>query len=784
VSVEAELAQQLTQTRQLTEQLEGAERRGDELNAAFSAARDEWAGLEAQLRSLQAALEQEQRRGAEREQTLARERTTRKDVEQSVASLEASLEELSQLGDAAVQELDAARSEADRQATEARRWRALHQELEQTLDEERKRQQQAAKRSGARDEQVLELEQALARAEQRCRRLESERARLQIEADSAADRRGELAAALHAAEQVQGHAHSGMQLVLGRLETERERADQLESEAAELRSRLQERTDQIVRLTREASREADQARESRRELRRVTAQLEQARQQAAQQVAEREATQPASGSSAQAQQAAAHQVEQLTARLEACTASWQQAEDRCRALADNHAVCRLELEELREQQAAGQRRMVALEAEWQVARWDEQILRQQLESERTEQPRQPGPGGTPVALQKARRRLATARKRVRWLEQGARAHRTEMAEREIRLAEQRAWNQELLEEQAALKKRLFEEQSQKQAFSQALERALSDARRRSAEIAQLQGVLQRCQLEMQELQELQARARPGSAGSADSPDSVDSVDSVTAPRPDSTEEAGETAPAEMQALQTALAERESRIEDLEAVLDTLRRERDSLRREGEQQAGELQRLRERLASSPRTGAGSVPRASERLEELEGICQEEQQRLAQLGRDLDALSGRSRTLVSDLEAERSKARELAEQRAFFESQARRVPELELEMELLRTQEGSLAAPRELTERLTALESRVAEQQAAVQRSEARVSELNNLVGEKEAEILLLHAQNEGMQKQAGLLLDEVRKALVSPEAADPGQTRYLLGRLRAELERMT
>ncbi len=682
-------------------------------------------------------------------------------------SLEASLAELSRLGDVAVQELDAARGEASRQAAEAQRWRERHQELESALAGERTQLEQAQQRSGERDEELDTLRERFTSAERRWQQLETTRQRLELEALETAEQQTQMQEALAAAEQVRAQASAGMQLVLGRLEAERERAERFEQEATELRGRLRERTEQIVDLTREAALEADRARQSRQQLARVTDQLEQARAQAAAAAAAaREAEAQESAPPAPAIDPA--EMERLGSRLEVRAAEAQAAEAQVTALRDANAALQLQLQELRREQAAGQGRMVALEAEWRVARWDEQILRQQLETEQKQRDRLRARAHAEDAeLQQARRRLEILEQRLRFLREGATAHRVEMAEREIRLAEQQAWNQELQGEAQALEQRLSESQQARQSAADALDRALAEARRQTAEVAQLQGVLQRCEQELETLREAeQTRA-------------------TEPPRtPETSAEATETGAAWTPELQVALSERESRIEDLEAVLDTLHRERDILRDREQQQARELQRLRAQLAAGEEVGASSLTEAHQQLGELEALCRQEQERLARVTTDLATLTEGSRALGAELEAERAKARELAEQRAFFESQASRVPELELEMELLRNQEGSLAAPRELTERLATLEQQITEQQALVQHAEARVSELNNLVGEKEAEILLLHAQNEGMQKQAGLLLEQVSKALMGPELSSPDHARSLLGRLHAELERMT
>jgi chromosome segregation ATPase len=181
-------------------------------------------------------------------------------------------------------------------------------------------------------------------------------------------------------------------------------------------------------------------------------------------------------------------------------------------------------------------------------------------------------------------------------------------------------------------------------------------------------------------------------------------------------------------------------------------------------------------------AEALTATRERLSSLEVACRREQARLEDVSGDLQRVTRQAQVLGETMAEERAEAQRVAQEKALLEVQAGRVPELELELELLRTQGGSREPPREMAEQIVQLQQLVQDQRRASEKAVARVDALNDTLGDREAEILLLNAQMEGLQKQATLILEEVRKALVGP-TGDPATLRTLLGQVRGALERL-
>ena len=114
-------------------------------------------------------------------------------------------------------------------------------------------------------------------------------------------------------------------------------------------------------------------------------------------------------------------------------------------------------------------------------------------------------------------------------------------------------------------------------------------------------------------------------------------------------------------------------------------------------------------------------------------------------------------------------------------------MELEIEVLRSQSTSIvggdsAGRVEVAEHLLQEQKLRAEELSS--RSEARITELNNTIGDKDAQILLLHASMESVQKRAGQLAANIQEALGGATPPTGGSTEALLDRVKSELESLT
>ena len=324
-----------------------------------------------------------------------------------------------------------------------------------------------------------------------------------------------------------------------------------------------------------------------------------------------------------------------------------------------------------------------------------------------------------------------------------------MADREVVLAEQQAWNDELNQEVVVLRDTLTRGEADRENLARQISEADDRTKRLSAECARLQGVLERCQHQLGMLQ--------GAASSSG------------APHP---------------GLRAELEVRDSRIEDLEAVLGALRIERQSLRQQNLQQGEEVAQLRGRLDAVPDQGmaAGALSEARERLSALETLCQGEQSRLGDLAADLRQVMRQAQVLGDTLAEERAVSKQILEENSLLEARAGHAAELELELETLRSRASSGVASRETLAQLTLLQQQVEIQRQAMEQARERVRTLNNVIGDREAEVLLLNAQLERLQRQAAQLLGEVRQALREP-VVPPEELRNLLDRLGGGLEQL-
>ena len=169
---------------------------------------------------------------------------------------------------------------------------------------------------------------------------------------------------------------------------------------------------------------------------------------------------------------------------------------------------------------------------------------------------------------------------------------------------------------------------------------------------------------------------------------------------------------------------------------------------------------------------ALQQAYGQLRELEKTCQLEEERLDLLGTSLSRLLDKADDLQSKLVTERLETAENEQQRQALAAQAAKVPELELELELLKSDQATAKL----------LEETRQSAQAASERTEVKVHELNNTIGEKDAEILLLHTTVDGIKKRAGQLTRNIEEALRAP-ATTPEATQSLLDRVKTELDEL-
>ncbi|MDY0002618.1 MAG: hypothetical protein RBU30_15085, partial [Polyangia bacterium] len=683
-------------------------------------------------------------RVAAMEAALAEEQATRQEVEHNLEVLEVSLAELSRLGEMAVRELDAARQEAASHAAETASWKERCEELKELLDEQRS--PRDSESPAARSEEAA-LRQRLQESQAKRLAAEAEQARLQRLAREAHGHKDRLASAVEAAREVQDQATAGMTLVIGRLEAERERADALEREAAGLRKQLRERTDQIVALTREAALEADRARSARRELasyqQRIKQQEAETASSSSPPVVEPEVQVPSSREPSLDQATvAARQVERGAVAGE--------IQDQASDLPKEREECVGRPDEQQGRQSAAEQRMMNLEAEWRVAQWDRALLEERVsELLADREPLLARQRELETDLVEARSRYEGQVRHVAELREGALRHRREMADREVALAEAKAWNSELSGELRSLQENLARQDADRESLARQISDADERAKLLAAERARLQGELERCERELDAQLGQEARA---------------------------------SAPSHR--LSAELQVHASRIEDLETVLDALRAERQTLVEETTRWAGENALLKERLAEASKGGASQrgLDQARARLSSLETLCLEERARLGDLAEDLRQAMRQAKDISGSLAEERATARRLGEEKALLEVRAAKAMELELELDTLRSQPGGAFTSHQALAQLASLQQEAERQAQATEQARERVRALNNVIGDREAEVLLLNAQVEKLQRRAAMLLAEVRRALGEP-GVGPEQMRAVLGNLGRGLEEL-
>lgn len=718
------------------------------------------------------------------EQALQEERQVRGEIEGSLDALESSMRELSAAGERAVQELEAARRSAADQTAEAAQWQQQCEDARRDLHQAREHAAGVARASEVEDmdEIVGQLRSELEEVRAQGVALGAERARLLRQASLAEDGRDAVAERLATAEQAHEATARGMEMVIARLESERERAEGLDREVRDLRARVEERGEFTVNVTREAAVEAQRARQYRRELNEVKAQAESLRSELDRRTAELQeardgleaAGEPAAPTVPPDAGAA---LAPVIRRLEERTTQLQAAQATIRELSDQVGVITAEQQELRRAHAA------AVQGDQGVSDWDAEIQQGMLRTLEAEQVQlQAELQERKRARQEMESRLQHQAERVQELLAGAEQHRLEMADREIALAEQAAWNAELVATEDHRSQYLASAREAQERCAARLAEAQTEAKQLGAQVARLEGKVKRHVAELQELRRSpQAAAAPG----------VDNAE---------IERAMETAIQEAAAfkqqlddVQQALLEREDHIEELEALLDLAKRSRG--------RAPESPKKRETLIGigqdtqeippctpEPKAPAVDLVALQSALDEvrlLEKTCQMEEERIGVLATSLARLGDQAGTLQDQLVSERQKMAEVEQQRLDLAKQAARLPELELELELLKTQSSSEAAQSQradLAERLLLEQKILAEE--AVGCSEERITELNNTIGGKDAEILLLHASMESMQRRARQLVANIQEALRGAAPPSGESTQALLDRVRSELEGLT
>ena len=668
------------------------------------------------------------------EQALVEERQVRAEIETSLDAVETSVRDLSDAGERAVREVESARQEAADQAAEAAKWqrqcedawRDLHQARDRVTGPER------APEPVDMSETVGQLRTELEAVRSQGAALGAERARLMRQASLAEDGRDAVAERLEAAERAHEVTARGMEMVIARLESERERAEALDREVRDLRTRVEERGEFTVKVTREAAAEAQRARQYRRELKEVE-----------------------------------NQAESLRAELDRRTAELQEAREGLEG-AGEPAAPTAPTSSVPEGQG--------------VSDWDAEIHQGRLRTLEADQAQ------VHAELQERKRaqvemeaRLQVQADHVQQLLAGAEQHRLEMADREIALAEQAAWNAEMVAEEELRSRELESAREAKDRCAARLAEAQTEAKHLGVRVARLEGEVVRHVAEVQELRH-QAQAA-----------STSGVDDVERRR--ALEEATREVAAHKQQLDDAnqaLAEREDRIEELEALLDLAKRAKGSVLaspKKRETLIGIGPETQEIPPYTPEPGAPAVDLAALRsaLDEvrlLEKACQMEEERITVLATSLARLGDQAGTLQDQLLSDRQENAEVEKQRLTAASQAARLSELELELEVLRTQaaseEGGDQSQRaDLAERL--LQEQRLRTEEAVGRSETRITELNNTIGGKDAEILLLHASMESMQRRVGRLAANIQEALRGEAPPSGESTQALLDRVRSELE---
>jgi len=700
---------------------------------------DALVGSEAVLGAVQAQLSVEQIDRAAREsqlgvasqeldalkRSLQEERQVREEIERSLDVVESSMGELSTAGERAVQELETARRQAADQAAEAERWqkqcaqtqRELVGALEQAAVAE------SAPHAEEMDKTVGQLRLELEAVRSQGAALGAERARLMRQASLAENGRDAVAERLEAAQRAHEATAVGMEMVIARLESERERAEAFDRELRELRERVEERGEFTVKVTREAAKEAQRASQYRRELAEAKA-----------------------------------QAESLRSELDRRTAELQSAQQG------------LEV-------AAG------VEQGEGVADWDAEIQQEKLRTLEADQAHvQAELKQRRRAQQELEARLQQQVDRVQELLTGAEQHRLEMADREISLAEQAAWNAELVAAQDQTHQELALARQELERREARLTETRFEAKQLAAQIARLEGLAKRRDAERDaELEALRAASATIAADIAEGERAMESA----------LQEAAAFAQ-RLEDTKRALAEREDRIEELQALLELAK----AVKSRGEEPKKKRSTLVgigpdtveiptfKREIAVPAVDLAALRAALDEVGQLEKTCQVEEERIGVLATSLERLGARATALTEQLGSERLKMAEVEQHRGELARQVARIPELELELDRLRTQSSSfggaeLAGRVEVVEQLLQEQKRRAEQLS--KHSEVRITELNNTIGDKDAEILLLHASMESMQRRAGQLAANIQEALGGASAPSGGSTQALLDRVKTELE---
>ncbi len=726
------------------------------------------------------------------EQALRQERQVREEIEISLDGVESSMSELSTAGEQAVRSLEAARREAAAEAGEAVRWQEQCAEAQRELQLARDHAValEAASEAVDMDETVGQLRSELKSVRDQGAALGAERARLMRQASLAADDRDAVAVRLAVAEQAYEATGRGMELVIARLESERERADGLDRETRELRARVQERGEFTVRVTREAALEAQRASQYRRDLAEATDQVQALRLELDHRTAElgsaREAAKASAGVDPAAQTASSGveaDLAPVVRRLEDRTTALQAAQATIRELSDQVGSLTAEHQELRRAHAT------AVQADQGVSDWDAEIQQGKVRRLEADQ----------VALEaklqertQAQRelesRLQGQADHVKELLAGAEQHRLEMADREISLAEQAAWNAELLETGQQTSLDLLSAQEGRDQCEASLMEAQREARQLGTKVARLEGEGIR---RVAELEAFRQESRQESTEAA-----------TTAADTAEIERARDTAIQEAAACAQRLEDRKQihfeqvdRIEELEALLELAKH----AKRRGQTSPKKRETLigvgpdtvklpaYNQESQAPAVDLAALRLALNEVSQLEKTCQMEEERIGVLATSLARLGAQAGRLQEQVVSERQKLAEAELQRRDLASQAARLPELELELELLRAQSsaggGAEQAERaELAERLLLEQTQLGQESA--QNNQARITVLNNTIGDKDAEILLLHASMESMQRRARQLAENIEEALRGAVAPSGGSTQALLDRVRAELEGLT
>jgi chromosome segregation ATPase len=763
---------------------------------------DALAARETVVEAVQAQLAAEQAHGSAREGQLAeaqqelsslersleQERQVREEIERSLDAVESSMGDLSRAGDQAVLELAAARHDAAVAAGETTRWQQqcaeAQRELQQVSDQAVAL--EAAREAVDMDETVGQLRSELKSVRDQGAALGAERARLMRQASLAADSRDAVAQRLAVAERAYGSTARGMELVIARLESERERADGLDREIRELRARVEERGEFTVRVTREAAAEAQRARQYRRDLAETSVQAESLRVELDRRTAELQSTREelqASAAMEPDRPETGAELASVIRRLEVRTTALQAAQVTIGELGDRVGGLMAEQQELRRAHAA------AVQADQGVSDWDAEIQQgkvQALESKQAElldklQERT-------RAQRDLESRLQRQDEHVKELLAGAEHHRLEMADREISLAEQAAWNAELVATRQQTDQDIVAAREERERCDSGLLEAQTEAKQLGSEIARLEGELIR---RVAELEEVRKGAVQESA-------------EATAPAVDiaEMERALEAALHEAAAFRQRLEdsrqthfEQVDRIEELEALLE--------LAKHAKSRGMASLKKRETLIGvgadtveippykpapqAPTVGLEALRSALDEVGQLEKTCQMEEERIGVLATSLARLGAQAGRLQEQLVSERLKMAEVEQQRRDLANQASRLPELELELDMLRTRfsaegAGEQVGRAEAAERLL-LEQRILGDESA-EHTERRITELNNTIGDKDAEILLLHASMESMQRRARQLAGNIQEALRGAAAPVGGSAEALLDRVKAELEGLT